>query len=359
MNALFDVSSLDFVHTTHRNKAVILCKFAYNPPYLQWFKATFPSALWSRTLKAWYLPDNTLYRNRLNIPMPEVGDQLLPRFFSHNQQEFIKFRNALIQKVFSPATIKTYLNEFGQLLELLKSHPVNDLTAQRINAYFLYCIKTLKHTENQVYSRLNAIKCYFKLVLRQEVIFDEVIRPKPPKQLPKVLSKYDVGKLFATTSNEKHLLLLKMAYGIGLRVSELINLKVEHIDLHRAQVHIVAAKGIKDRYINFPTSLVILFEDYLKIYQPQKYLFEGQLASQYSVRSAQMVFKNAMDKANIKKSVGIHGLRYSYVRHLKVAGTDMVFIQKLLKYAHVQKTEIYARVTTKTITKEQSPLDSL
>jgi hypothetical protein len=141
MNANFETLSINFVHTTHRNMSVILCKFDYNPQFIQWFKSEFPSATWSRSHKAWYLPDNTLYRNRLNIPNPEIGDQLLPKFFSHNQQEFIKFRNALIQKAFSQATIKTYLNEFGQLLALLKNQPVYDLTAQRLNAYFLYCAK--------------------------------------------------------------------------------------------------------------------------------------------------------------------------------------------------------------------------
>src|SRR5690606_18294612 len=314
----------------HRNQKIILCEFPYNPELLKHFKKNFPLAKRSRTNKALNLPDTTLYKNRQTMSGTDIGDNCLPMLSDRHTLEFIKFRNALRQKFFSPNTINTYLSEFAQLLILLKNHPVDELQPERLNAYFLYCIKTLEHSEAQVYSRMNAVKSYFKLVLDRETIFDRVIRPKPTKYLPKVLSKQEVLKLFSTTSNPKHLLILKMAYGMGLRVSELIALKVGEIDLDRKQVHIVSSKGKKDRYVNFPESLLPLYLDYLKTYQPATYLFQGQYSEQYSIRSAQAVFRNAMIKAGIKKTVGIHGLRHSYATHLLEAGTDMVFIQKLL-----------------------------
>src|SRR5690606_19477230 len=256
----------------HRNQKIILCEFPYDPKLLKKFKQEFPSAKWSSKHKAWYLPDTTLYGNRLNMPAPDIGDSWLPRLYEHNKEEFIKFRNALQQRVYSPNTINTYLSEFAQLLILLKNHPVDELSCERLNAYFLYCIKTLNHSESQVYSRMNAVKSYFKLVLNKETVFDGVIRPKPTKSLPVVLSKQEILKLFSTTSNLKHLLILKLAYGMGLRVSELIGLKMEHIDLGREQVHIVSSKGKKDRYVNFPESLIPLYLDYLKAYQPTTFL---------------------------------------------------------------------------------------
>lgn len=350
---------ISFKKLAHRNQKVILCEFPYDPGLLRDFKKGFPSAKWSRTHKAWYLPDTTLYRNRLNLPAPDIGNNWLPRLYDQNKDEFIKFRNALTQKAFSPNTINTYLSEFAQLLILLKKHPVEELTSDRLNSYFLYCIKKLKHSEAQVYSRMNAIKSYFDLVRNERRIFDRVIRPKPAKQLPKVLSKQEVLRLFAVTPNLKHLLILKMAYGMGLRVSELIALKVSHIDLDRKQVHIVSSKGKKDRYVNFPESLSPLYLDYLKTYQPTSYLFEGQYSEQYAIRSAQAVFRNAMDKAGIHKTVGIHGLRHSYATHLLEAGTDMVFIQKLLGHKNVRTTEVYARISNNMLSKVRSPLDTL
>lgn len=355
----FNTNKVTCKTTIHRNTNVILCFFAYDPDYLKEFKKNFPSAKWSQSNKAWYLPNTTLYRNRLGMQNPEVGDTHLDKIHSVNQEEFVKFRNALTQKMFSKNTIKTYLNEFSQLVTVLKNHPVYELEANRLNAYFLYCIKKLNHSENQIYSRMNAIKCYFKLVLNKEYIFDEVIRPKPTKSLPKVLSQYEIKKLFAATQNIKHLLLLKMAYGMGLRVSEIINLKVSHIDLNRFQAHIEGAKGKKDRYVNVPKSIDALFHDYLKTYQPVNYLFEGQFTTQYTARSAQMVFKNAMKKAGINKVIGIHGLRHSFATHLLEAGTDMVFIQKLLGHNQVKTTEIYAKVSTKVLSNVVSPLDTM
>jgi site-specific recombinase XerD len=138
---------------------------------------------------------------------------------------------------------------------------------------------------------MNAIKAYFKLVLNKEQVFDQVIRPKARKSLPTVLSKEEIKKIIASTNNTKHLLLLKMAYGMGLRVSELIELMVKNIDQNRNIVHIVCSKGKKDRYVNLPISIIPLLNDYLKEYQPKNYLFEGQFQEKYTTRSAQAVFK--------------------------------------------------------------------
>ncbi len=350
---------MQFKFDNHRNQKVILCYFQYNPKTLENFKKSHPKAKWSRIKSAWYLPDNTMNRKRLNLPLPEIGDQLLPKLYENNKQEFLKFRNALQQKAFSPNTIKLYLNEFAQLLILLKHHPVQNLSSDRLNSYFLYCIKTLKHSESHVYSRMNAIKSYFFLVHSKSEIFNAVIRPKATKTLPKVLSSSEVKRIFEVTYNIKHLLILKIAYGMGLRVSEIIQLQIAHIDLDRMQVLIAESKGKKDRYVHFPQSLIPLYHDYLKVFQPSKYLFEGQFNEKYTTRSAQSVFKNAMKNAGIHKSVGIHGLRHSYATHLLEAGTDMVFIQKLLGHSHIKTTEIYAKVSNRILSQVKSPLDSI
>src|SRR6218665_2908444 len=180
------LQKMEYVVVTHRNQEVILCKFPYDPNLLSLFRKEFPSAKWSRTFTSWYLPNSTLYRKRLRLELPEIGDQIIPKLYNYNREQFILYRNALTQRKFSDATLKTYLNEFAQLLIILKQHPVDQLTPERLNSYFLYCIKKLNHSENQVYSRMNAIKTYFKLVLHKEAIFETVIRPKATKSLPKI-----------------------------------------------------------------------------------------------------------------------------------------------------------------------------
>jgi site-specific recombinase XerD len=146
---------------------------------------------------------------------------------------------------------------------------------------------------------------------------------------------------------------------MGLRVSEIVGLKISDVDSNRMIVHIESGKGKKDRYTPLPHSVLEGLREYYKAYQPKDFLFEGQYGGQYSIRSVQAVFKTAMKKAKINKAVGIHGLRHSYATHLMEAGTDMVYIQKLLGHKDIKTTQIYAKVTDKQLSRVKSPLDDL
>ena len=177
--------------------------------------------------------------------------------------------------------------------------------------------------------------------------------------MPKHISPADVKRLFDHTPNLKHNTMLRLCYGMGLRVSELVGLKVADIDSRNMQVHIRRAKGKKDRYVNLPKSILDQLRGYFKVYRPKEYLFEGQYGGAYTTRSAQAVFKQAMKAAGINKQIGIHGLRHSYATHLMEAGTDIGHIQKLLGHEKIETTLIYAQVTNREVRKVKSPLDSL
>ena len=266
----------------------------------------------------------------------------------------------LLLKSYSPSTIKIYCTEFSQLLYLLKDKQVDSLTPERLRSYFLYCATKLKLSENMIYSRINAIKFYFEQVLHHEkLFFEEIPRPQKRSSLPKVFSKNDIVRLFAQVDNPKHVLMLKLCYGMGLRVSEIVNLKIIDIDSGRMLVHIEKAKGKKDRYVTLPASILDDLRNYYRAYRPKTYLFEGQYGGHYAIRSVQAVFKNAMQKAKINKSVGIHGLRHSYATHLLESGTDIFFIQKLLGHRDIKTTEIYAKVSNRQLGNIKSPLDDL
>jgi site-specific recombinase XerD len=174
-----------------------------------------------------------------------------------------------------------------------------------------------------------------------------------------VISKDDISKIFGEVDNLKQVVMLKLCYGMGLRVSEIVNLKITDIDSSRMLVHIEAAKGKKDRYVALPASVLEDLRKYYRTYRPNVYLFEGQHGGQYAIRSAQAVFKNAMRKAKINKEVGIHALRHSYATHLLECGTDMYFIQKLLGHNNIKTTEIYAKVSNRQLGNVKSPLDDL
>ena len=356
----FNPQNYQFSTGKHREKSVIFVLFPYHSLLKNELRERFPSAKWSMTKRCWYVPDINAIRNEIGMPpKTEMGKAVISHIHPVNLAALKQMHELLLLKAYSPNTIRIYCTEFSQLLYLLKDIPVDTLTPERLRAYFLYCVKKLKLSENLIHSRMNAIKFYFVQVLHREKIFEEIPRPKKRTILPKVLSKNDIVKIFAQVNHPKQLLMLKLCYGMGLRVSEIVNLKIAGIDSERMLVHIEAAKGKKDRCVTLPSSILDDLRNYYRVYRPKTYLFEGQYGGQYSIRSVQAVFKNAMRKAKINKTVGIHGLRQSYATHLLESGTDMYFIQKLLGHRDIKTTEVYAKVSNRHLSAIKSPLDNL
>jgi site-specific recombinase XerD len=357
----FNFQNYQFSIGEYHDRNLIFVHFQFSLALINELKEKFPSAKWNGEKKCWYLPDTNSIRSEIGIKSKsEPGKVILAQIHHINQPALKRMHELLLLKAYSANTIKTYCNEFAQLLYILKDKPVDSLTSERLRSYFLFCATTLKLSENIIHSRINAIKFYFEQVLHHDkLFFEEIPRPKKKSLLPKVISKNDIVKLFAQVENLKHLVMLKLCYGMGLRVSEIVNLKINNIDSSRMMVHIEAAKGKKDRCVTLPSSILDDLRDYYRKYRPKTYLFEGQYGGQYSIRSVQAVFKTAMRKAKINKSVGIHGLRHSYATHLMECGTDMVFIQKLLGHRNIKTTEIYAKVSNRQLGNIKSPLDDL
>lgn len=343
----------------HNNKHVIWCKFPKNDVLLLAFKKQYPFCRWSNTNKCWYITDSAEIRKQAGLTLKAPAENLLHKIHPVNQPALQRMEHELRLKAYSINTIKVYLGEFSQLLIVLKNYPVDTLTPDRLKSYMLYCVNELKLSEAHLHSRLNALKFYFEHVLLKEKFFVEIPRPKSKSKLPKVLSTKDIKNLFDVTTNPKHKLMLQLCYGMGLRVSEIVKLKLTDIDSKRMQVLIENAKGKSDRYVNLPESVLALLRTYYKAYKPRHFLFEGQYGGEYSIRSVQAVFKNGMRLAKINKSVGIHSLRHSYATHLLECGTDMAFIQTLLGHKDMKTTLVYARVRRKEIQKVKSPLDNL
>ena len=349
----------NFSFGSHREKNVIWIKFEENFDLIRDLKAKFPSAKWSATNIAWYLPDLPSIRFALQLEQKEFGSDLLEFISPNNQIEFTKFINQLKLKAYSKNTIRTYVTEFAHLLRTIKKFPVEELSEERLKDYFLYCLKKENIRENHLNSRINAVKFYFEKVLHKPKMFFDIPRPKTPILLPKMLTKSEIKKIFKQTENPKHLLMLQLCYGMGLRVSEIVNLKISHINSEDMLVLIAGAKGKKDRYTNLPESILPLLRNYYKEYKPKEYLFEGQYGGAYTVRSVQLVFKQAMQKAKINKTIGIHGLRHSYATHLIESGADIRFLQELLGHNSLKTTQIYTHVTDVSKSKIKSPLDFL
>ena len=279
-----------------------------------------------------------------------------------NLQALQRFIETLNLKSYSASTIRTYRNEFMQLLQLLKTKPVDDLTVADLKRYMVFAMEKQGISENTAHSRLNALKFYFEQVLGREKFFWDIPRPKKPTLLPKLLNEEEIRKLFNALTNKKHKAMLFTAYSAGLRVSEIVNLKIVDIDSKRMQIFISRGKGKKDRYVNLSPVLLDILRKYMKEYKPVpiKYLFESeQTMNAYPTRTVQQIFTNAKNKAGIKKEVGVHSLRHSFATHLLDKGTDIKYIKDLLGHINIKTTERYLHVSKKQLVNIISPFDDL
>ncbi len=185
------------------------------------------------------------------------------------------------------------------------------------------------------------------------------------RKLPNILSLSEVNTLLQVTKNLKHKMILTTIYACGLRVGELVNLKIEDIDGKRKTLHLKQAKGKKDRMVPIPDCLLEELREYYKLYRPKKYLFEGRNAKslpktvKYSPSSIRQFYKRSLFAANIRKKSTLHTLRHSYATHLYEKGINLRSIQVLLGHNSSKTTELYTHVSNIHINNTPSPLEFL
>ena len=247
------------------------------------------------------------------------------------------------------------LENFCNNLELNMDLLFNQI---KINEYILKIIDKDKCSHSYANQFISAIKFFSKKILNNKEIIVNIVRPPKDKKLPDILSKNEIYKILHSLNNTKHRALLFITYSAGLRVSEVVNLKLKDIDSERMLVHIRKSKGSKDRYSLLSNLALKELRNYAKNYKINDWLFPGGKKGKHlSIRSAQKIFKKACKKANINKDVSIHSLRHSFATHLLENGTDLRYIQELLGHSSSKTTEIYTHVTKKDFLNITSPLD--
>lgn len=369
---------IELISFYHRNADCIGIFFQKDDDVLNQLK-TLGNVRWSRTKRCWYIPasfenylalkklfsgqiftDQTLWGSKDKIPVNGTAQNVyLPL---EQLATFEKYRKHLTLKGYSPNTMRTYLNEFRQFLIAIKNHDADHFTPERLKDYLFYCHDKLKLSENTLHSRINALKFYYEKVLRKDKFFWNIPRPKKPLLLPKLLNEEELQRLFNALKSKKHKAILFTVYSSGLRVSEVVNLKLKDIDGNRLQMRVSRAKGKKDRYVNLSPVLLDLLRQYIKteVPRPKEFLFESkQTGTSYPTRTIQQIFSNAKRKAMISKDVGIHSLRHSFATHLLEKGTDIKYIKDLLGHFDIKTTERYLHVSRKKMVNIVSPFDDL
>jgi len=272
----------------------------------------------------------------------------------------------LLIRGFSRRTIQAYLS-INQRFLLFLNKSAKEATTGDVKR-FLANLKLQGLSNTSLNLAISAIKFYFEQVLKRKLFFN-IKRPKKEKYLPTVFAREEVKAMLESPVNLKHRLLLSLIYGSGLRVSEVVSLRVSDVDLLSNRILVKAGKGDKDRLTILSNHSIGLLKQYLPdLPSNQKYLFSGAGGvGHLTSRSAEKIFTNALLKsrssnkyglpAEALAKAGIHSLRHSFATHLLENGTDIRIIQKLLGHASLKTTQGYTQVADNIIARVKSPLD--
>lgn len=248
---------------------------------------------------------------------------------------------------YSPRTIEFYVSYIKCFLEQQEKAPTL-LSSKDFQSYLDNYKFTSISQQNQI---INAIRFLYREVLEKK--YDKVSfkRPRGEKKLPKPIDSDLLIQEIAKISNIKHKAILSLAFSVGLRVSEVINLKISNIDSNRMIINIIQSKGNKDRIVPLSQNILNLLREYYTQYKPKEYLFNGQFSLQYSSTSC-----NQLIKKYIGNQYHFHQLRHSCFTHLHESGVSLRDIQQIAGHSSSKTTEIYTHVSKKQLSKIPLPI---
>jgi len=262
-------------------------------------------------------------------------------------EQELKIRN------YSFKTIKSYIHGLKEYFAF-KKKDFENLNVDNIKNFLLFCEKNGASAQTRNLF-LSAIKFYYRNVVKinEEI---KIRSAKKNKSLPVVLSRSEIKAIIESTANRKHRVLLSLSYGAGLRVSEVINLRLGDVDLGELTIHIKLAKGKKDRITILPEKLVPDIQNLIAGKDKNDFVFSSERGGNLTTRTAQKIFENSLKKARVNKEATFHSLRHSFATHLLENGVDVRYVQELLGHQNIRTTQLYTQVTNPQLKNIRSPL---
>lgn len=269
------------------------------------------------------------------------------------EQHLLQFRRELLIRNYSAKTIKSYCSCLGAYFDFLMTSNLEH--SPEVVKDFLLIKREMDLAPASLNIYLCAIKFFCRWIMKSNTIIPiKFVRRR--KRLPVVLTKEEIGDLLNTITNHKHKLMLALAYGAGLRVSEVVKLKVGDLDFGAGVIHIKAAKGNVDRITLLPEKIRNELRGFMAFKQIKELVFESERGGMLSTRTLQKVFENGLQKAGIRKPATFHSLRHSFASHILENGVNLRFIQELLGHANIRTTQIYTHVKPNSLAAISSPL---
>lgn len=349
------------IHILPGENDTLLIHFRYAKEIIEKIK-TISGRAWCPTRKCWRVPHT---HETLSAITRLFGTQNVHFGTAHKTQNDpppINLQTRLAEELrlrgYRAKTRKAYHGQIKRFL-LACDKSATAVTSADVRTYVYHVLETgASHSYvNQCISALNFL---FKFVIHKPDAIGDLPRPPKERKLPDILDHSEVCRLLAAVENIKHRAILLLTYSAGLRLGEVIRLRITDIDVTRKLIHIRQGKRRKDRYTLLSDAALKGLKEYVSLYRPQTWLFPGaKPGAHIHERSVQKVFAQAHKKAQITKNITVHSLRHSFATHLLEQGTDLRYIQELLGHASPKTTQIYTKVSKKDISKIQSPLDTI
>lgn len=372
----------------HRGAMRLFLHFDYDQEMIARVKQ-LPGARWSKTHTGWYVDDKdgmlerikTVCRGRAWYEMREINKHLDPdaralvrrnasggaqsegaktQNLGVNQEDYDRYIQRLKAQGKSRSTIGTYGGMVRRLAVYYNKQLIRQLTAEMLYEYIGKEVVDRERSNSYHRQLIAALKHFFhgREDLELDIVSD-LTYPDKHKQLPKVISEEDVISILRSTRNLKHRLAFAMLYSCGLRIGELLRLKVNEIDLERRTVFVRKSKGYKDRVVMLAESVVPILNNYLATYRPVEFLLNGQNKLMYTAQSVRKALHNARKEAGVERVVTPHTLRHSFATHLLEQGVGLRYIQELLGHSKPETTMVYTYVAKDRLSQVSSPLDHI
>lgn len=268
-----------------------------------------------------------------------------------------KMIRAMQLREFSPKTQEAYVAAVSGLAKYCNKLP-DKIDQEEVENYLLYLRQELGRSPSTCNVVISGLRFFYEHTIKDESVTLKLPPRKKTKRLPEVLSREEVNRVITCPANIKHRVLLMTAYSGGLRISELVKLRLKHIDSSRMVIRVEQGKGKKDRYTILSQKLLKELRIYWKACRPGNWLFPRKNSTQHiSISAVQRIYNKAKKKAGITKGKGIHTLRHCFATHLLEAGYDVRKIQILMGHRSLSTTMVYLHVSRKDLGMIKSPLD--
>jgi site-specific recombinase XerD len=352
--------------SNHKKELRLLLKFNYNTTLIDLTKK-LDGAKWSRTLQCWHVlftKENIIlvkkkFKNYTTINLDKLPKkELFRKNLKASEKNLLNnFYLFLKGKRYSQSTIQTYTFFVADFVNFYTNKLLKEVTNRDVELFIEKVFIERNYSVSSQRQFISALKIFIVFYPHTKINDLVLERPKRSRKLPNVLSQEEVLSIIQNTKNLKHRAIIALIYSCGLRISELINMRLTDFHIERKQLIVKNGKGRKDRYVSLADSFLPLLSNYYYSYKPTIYFVEGQNGGKYSAESVRQFLRKSCLSANIHKIVTPHTLRHSYATHLLENGVDIRHIQSLLGHAKPETTMIYTHVKRKDLMEIQNPLD--